>query len=54
MDDYDEDLYDDVFTEEDDVDEPYDDVEAEDGVITYRNHYDEFEDDESFEEDFDD
>ena len=40
----------DVFTEEEDYDEPYDDVEAEDGVINYKNHHEEF----SAEDDFDD
>ena len=50
MDDLDEDLLDDVFTEEEDYDEPYDDVEAEDGVINYKNHHEEF----SAEDDFDD
>ena len=50
LDDLDEDLLDDVFTEEEDYDEPYDDVEAEDGVINYKNHHEEF----SAEDDFDD
>ena len=54
LDDYDEDLYDEAFGEEEDIDEPYDDVEAEDGVIAYKNHYDEFDDDDGFEEAFDD
>ena len=47
-------MYDEAFGEEEDIDEPYDDVEAEDGVIAYKNHYDEFDDDDGFEEAFDD
>ena len=46
-DDFDDDAdlyYDDVFKEEEDVDEPYDDVEEEDGYGSYRSRFQDDED----------